>query len=169
MLAAGCSNAPPAPPAYPAPDAYTARLAYADALRASLRAPGNPDEAPPPGEESGFAAMARGGRIARAERVIENNAVIRKSIASLATAEVSGCAWTALDLEEATGGADVDASTYPSHAWRCSVRIVHDTERRGRVEATTQGWFYKLGDRFVYLGKAAHGFKRSADIAKGLA
>src|SRR5687768_14745774 len=108
-VTAGCANAPP--PAYQPPTEPEARLAYADALRAALKEPGNPDEGPPAnGDESYIEAMARGGRIARAKRAIENNATILSSISSLSKAEVSGCAWTGLDLEDATGGADVDAN-----------------------------------------------------------
>src|SRR5687767_14941186 len=133
--AGGCAQAPPPPPpSYPAPTDLEARLAYADALQAGLREPGDPDEGPPEGAEEGYVeAMARGGRIARAEAAIENNDRILRSIASLSKAQPSGCVWTRLDLHDATGGADVDPGAYPAFAYRCSVRIVLDTERRGRV------------------------------------
>jgi hypothetical protein len=169
VMAAGCANAPP-PPDYAAPAAFEARLAYSDALRAALRKPGNPDEGPPAGGDEGYLeAMARGGRIARAERTIENNQTIMNSIRTLSGAEPSGCQWTGLDLDDATGGADADADAYPSFAWHCSVRVVHMTPQRGQVEAMTEGWFFKLGSQFVYVGKAAHGFKRTRDIERGLA
>lgn len=166
-LAAGCAQAPP--PAYQPPTELEARLAYKDALRAALKEPGDPNEGPPPGgEESYIEAMARGGRIARAERAIESNATLLKSIASLSQAELEDCAWTALDVDEATGGTEDDSSTYPEWAWHCSVRIVHRTDGRGQVEAGTDGWFFRNGDKFVYVGKAAHGFKRTIDIERGL-
>jgi hypothetical protein len=167
--AAGCAQAPP-PPAYAAPAEHEALLAYSDALRAALRKPGDPDEAPPAGDEEDYLeAMARGGRIARAERTLSNNETLLKSISTLSRTELSGCAWTRLDLDDATGGADVDSETYPAFAWHCGVRVVHMTAARGQVEAPTEGWFFKEGEAFVYVGKAAHGFKRTADIRKGLA
>lgn len=167
IIASGCGQAPP--PAYAAPTDYEARLAYADALRASLKQPGNPDEGPPEGVEEGYIeAMARGGRIRRAEAAIANNKSILSSLETLAKAKLSGCVWTALDLDDATGGADVDRTTYPGHAYRCTVKIIHNTDRRGRVEATTDGYFFKDGRSFVYVGKAAHGFKRTIDVERGL-
>ena len=167
IIASSCGQAPP--PAYVAPTDHEARLAYADALRAGLKEPGNTAEGPPEGVEEGYVeAMARGARIRRAEAAIANNKAILSSLESLAKAELSGCVWTALDLDDATGGADVDATTYPDHAYRCTVKIVHDTDRRGRVEATTDGYFFKHGHNFVYVGKAAHGFKRTIDVERGL-
>jgi hypothetical protein len=164
----GCGEAPP--PGYAVPSNYEARLAYADALRASLKEPGNPEEGPPQGVEEGYVeAMARGARIRRAEAAIANNKNILSSLETLAKAELSGCVWTALDLEDATGDADVDAAAYPGHAYRCTVKIIHDTYRRGRVEATTDGYFFRNGHSFVYVGKAAHGFKRTQDVERGLA
>jgi hypothetical protein len=167
VIASGCGKAPP--PAYAAPTDYEARLAYADALRATLKEPGNPDEGPPEGVEEVYVeAMARGARIRRAEAAIANNKTILDSLETLAKAELSGCVWTPLDLEDATGGADVDPAAYPGHAYRCTVKIIHDTAPRGRVEATTDGYFFKNGNSFVYVGKAAHGFKRTRDVERGL-
>jgi hypothetical protein len=165
--AGGCAQVPP--PSYQAPTGQEARLAYADALRASLEKPGDVDEGPPPGrEETYLEAMARGGRISRAKHAIGNNEVVLKSIASLSRAEPGACTWTALDLDDATGDSDVDPASYPAFAWHCSVRIVHETAARGRVEASTEGYFFREGAKFVYVGKAAHGFKRSIDIERGL-
>ena len=167
IIASGCGKAPP--PAYAAPTDHEARLAYADALRASLKEPGNTEEGPPEGVEEGYIeAMARGARIRRAEAVVANNKTILSSLDTLAKAELSGCVWTALDLDDATGGADVNPAAYPGHAYRCTVKIVHDTDRRGRVEATTEGYFFKNGHSFVYVGKSAHGFKRTKDVEREL-
>lgn len=167
IIASGCGHTPL--PAYAAPTDHEARLAYADALRAGLKEPGNTEEGPPEGVDEGYIeAMARGGRIGRAKAAIANNKAILSSLESLAKAELNGCGWTALDLDDATGGADVDAATYPDHAYRCTVKIIHNTDRRGRVEATTEGYFFKNGNSFVYVGKAAHGFKRTIDVERGL-
>jgi hypothetical protein len=168
IIASGCGKAPP--PAYAAPTDHEARLAYADALRASLKEPGNAEEGPPEGVEEDYVeAMARGARIHRAKAAIANNKNILSSLETLAKAELSGCVWTALDLDDATGDADVDPAAYPGHAYRCTVKIIHDTHRRGRVEATTDGYFFRNGNSFVYVGKAAHGFKRTKDVERGLA
>lgn len=163
---AGCTKPAPAP-AYPAPTADEARAAYATALEAALVEPGNPGEAPPEGkEESYIEAMARGARIERAENAIENNERVRSSIATLSAADPSGCAWQALDLDEATGGVERNTSGYPAYAWHCTIRVEHNTPTRGLVAAGADGWFFKEGGAFVYVGKAAHGFK---EVAPGAA
>jgi hypothetical protein len=161
LLLAGCAGPPP--PAYPAPSADEARLAYADALQAALVEPGDPNEPPPEGkEESYIEAMARGGRIARAEQAIENNARVHSSIETLSEAAPSGCEWKALDLEEATGGVEDNRSGYPAYAYHCTIRVVHNTPTRGLVAAAADGWFFRERGAFVYVGKAAHGFKEVA-------
>lgn len=160
LLLGGCAG--PAPPAYPAPTADEARMAYATALEAALAKPGDPNEPPPEGEEGHIEAMARGGRIARAERVLENNEHIRSSIETLSEALPSGCEWKPLDLEEATGGIEDNKSGYPAHAWHCTIRVVHNTPTRGLVAASADGWFFRERGAFVYVGKAAHGFEEVA-------
>ncbi|HEX2764687.1 MAG TPA: hypothetical protein VHM92_12705 [Allosphingosinicella sp.] len=158
-LATACARPEPSP-AYPAPTLDEARLAYGAALEAAWVQPGDPNEPPPEGRDEGyFEAMARGGRIARAEAAIENNERIRSSIETLAQAAPSGCEWKPLDLADATDGAEANRAGYPASAWHCTLRVVHDTPALGPVAATTDGWLFRERGAFVYVGKAAHGFK----------
>lgn len=167
-LALAACAAPLPPPAYQQPSESQAKKAYRDALRNALREPGDKQEGPPPGDESGLEAMMRGGRIERAARIENDNETILGSIDTLIDATPVNCVWAAFDRGELPGTSDETDPTYPDHAWRCGVTIVHDTARRGNVQADTEGFFYMRDDRYVYAGKAAHGFRASRDIAAGL-
>jgi hypothetical protein len=177
---AGCDAAPDAPtrPAgavtlfaaapYDPPEPEFARQAYRAALGASLaEPPGRDTLEPPTGDEDYMSAMARGVRIARARAVEESNDAIHESMASLALVSPRDCRWSAFD---ASGLAPPPPGKppYPAHAYRCRVRVEHQTERRGRVAAETEGRFFREEDGWVYVGGAAHGFKTTRDLELGL-
>lgn len=153
---------------YDPPEPEFARQAYRSALYASMAEPPSIGSTEPPqGEEDDLSALARGVRIERAAAIEENNRAIERSMASLALVEPRDCRWAPFD-RSGLAPPPAGKAPYPSHAYRCDVHVEHDTDRRGRVVADTQGSFFRDEDGWVYVGGAAHGFKTARDRALGL-
>jgi hypothetical protein len=77
---------------------------------------------------------------------------------SLSDVEVKSCTQRSFWACDVGGRFEHKLGAQPDYAYRCAIQVTHTVPRLGRRTAPVEGFFFKSGETFVFVGAPAHGF-----------
>ena len=91
-----------------------------------------------------------------------HNERVEKLAKTLQSTELSDCVWERFKPSAVKAKyKEEDAGPTPEAAYRCKVAVTLDNEKRGLVQAPTEGFFFRKDDgAFVFIGQLPKDYKR---------